>query len=172
MICRFGELGSLEETVSQRFDYDAEGRLTPSTPYGGLTQTGSGTSVSSKQMMISTITMALGDADGDWKAAEDILGLLLSRTFYFFSLERSLLSAENCVAYGLQGKTPILQAKKENFAKNLPGSCVAYEVNNFLCDPDNRSDHLTRAKTEEIFTFQDDLLHIPVFPPGTGGSRH
>ena len=30
--------------------------------------------MSSKQMMISTITLAVGDADGDWKAAEEILG--------------------------------------------------------------------------------------------------
>merc|ERR1711874_556975 len=119
VLTRFGELGSLEEVISQRFDYGDDGRLRPSPADGKLDQKGAGTPVSSKQMMISTITMAVGDADGDWKAAEDIL-------------------AENCVAYGLQGKTTILQAKKENFSKNLPGSGTAYEVNNFLCDPDNR----------------------------------
>ena len=40
-------------------------------------------------MMISTITMAVGDADGDWKAAEDILGylggFLLVVNYFFFS---------------------------------------------------------------------------------------
>ena len=109
-------------------------------------------------MMISTITMAVGDSDGDWKAAEDILGYLggfLLVLNYFFS-------AENCVAYGLQGKTTILQAKKENFSKNLPGSGTAYEVNNFLCDPDNRSLHLIISPQPSLniyfrmisFTFQ------------------
>ena len=45
------------------------------------------------------------------------------------------------MAYGLQGKTAILRAKQDNFSKNLPESGIAYEVNNFLCDPANRSDN-------------------------------
>ena len=39
--------------------------------------------ISSKQMMISTITMAVGDSEGDWKAAEDILGLYFGVDFIF-----------------------------------------------------------------------------------------
>ena len=53
------------------------------------------------------------------------------------------------MAYGLQGRTTVLQKKKENFSKNLPESGLAYEVNNFLCDPGNRM---------VSFTFQCFLL--------------
>ena len=83
-IRRFGELGSLEEIISQRFDFGDDGRLTPQPADGGLDEKEAGSSLmSSKQMMISTITMAVGDAEGDWKAAEDILGLYFGVDFIF-----------------------------------------------------------------------------------------
>ena len=44
-------------------------------------------------MMISTIAMAVGDADGDWKAAEDILGSISD--FIFPSVNTSF-SRELC----------------------------------------------------------------------------
>ena len=59
-----------------------------------MDQTGPGTSVSSKQMMISTITMAVGDAEGDWKAAEDILGF--HNSDFFFSSDNIPFSGELC----------------------------------------------------------------------------
>ena len=57
------------------------------------------------------------------------------------------------MAYGLQGKTTILTAKKENFSQNLPESGTAYEVNNFLCDPDNRSDYILDPSEERLRRF-------------------
>lgn len=49
--------------------------------------------------------------------------------------------AEHCQAYGIQGRQNILKAKQENFTNNMPESGAAYEVNNFLCDPHNRSEN-------------------------------
>ena len=78
MLDRFGDLGSLEETLCQRIDYvpdlEAGLQLRPSPLEGHWDQTRSVTSRRTKQMMLSTITMAIGDAEADWLAAEQLLG--------------------------------------------------------------------------------------------------
>ena len=79
-LIRFGEFGLLKETLTQRFDYSqtgpaATGRLAPSAVEGHLEEAGSVTSRGSKQMMISALSLALGDAEGDWRAGEQLLGL-------------------------------------------------------------------------------------------------
>ena len=79
-LIRFGEFGLLKETLTQRFDYsqtgpDAAGRLDPSAVEGQWEEAGSVTSRGSKQMMISALSLALGDVEGDWRAGEQLLGL-------------------------------------------------------------------------------------------------
>ena len=76
--------------------------------------------------------------------------------------------AEHCQAYGIQGRQNILKAKQENFTNNMPESGAAYEVNNFLCDPHNRSEYIEMPGESRI-VLQDGLLYIRVFPTGTGG---
>ena len=74
-LIRFGEFGLLKETLTQRFDYSQTGRLAPSAVEGKWEEAGSVTSRGSKQMMISALSLALGDAEGDWRAGEQLLGL-------------------------------------------------------------------------------------------------
>ena len=73
-LIRFGEFGLLKETLTQRFAYSQTG-LAPSAVEGQWEQAGSVTSRGSKQMMISALSLALGDAEGDWRAGEQLLGL-------------------------------------------------------------------------------------------------
>ena len=81
-LIRFGEFGLLKETLTQRFAYSqsqtgpaAAGRLDPSAVEGQWEEAGSVTSRGSKQMMISALSLALGDVEGDWRAGEQLLGL-------------------------------------------------------------------------------------------------
>ena len=80
--------------------------------------------MSSKQMMISTITMAVGDADGDWKAAEDILGFHTSD--FFLSAATITFSRELC---GLRspGENANFAGKKGEFWQI---SCTFYITSN------------------------------------------
>ena len=95
-------------------------------------------------MMMAAIALGVGDAQGCWEPAEPLLGEVGWEQCYQntdlkkYSFLINIVIAENCIAYGIRGKSNILEAKKLNFFTKKEANEDAYYVNTFSCDPDIR----------------------------------
>ena len=151
VVARFGENGVLDQTLTQVFELNGPGDLRQNPLDGSTSSTPSKGSVTCQKLMLAALRLALADSEANWQEAEPLL-------------------AENCVAYGIKGKSEILEAKRKNFFTKRNGKSDAYDVNMFSCDLENMmvSFHyecfLTgmEGRGTELVFFQEDGLILKI----------